>query len=107
MTVAFSLFNGLVASWYSVVNITFRDLPLDADLREQDRCIGYIGMLCIVGNCVATCVVSRFVDLVKGRMKVVLAVLMSGAVACWVWMSLICLKVIPFSLGNVFCIDCH
>ncbi len=28
MTICFSLFNGLIASWYSVMNITFSHLPI-------------------------------------------------------------------------------
>ena len=36
MTLSFSLFNGLIASWYSVMNITFSELPIGED-GEADR----------------------------------------------------------------------
>ncbi len=34
MTLCFSLFNGLIASWYSVMNITFNPLPIGP---EEDK----------------------------------------------------------------------
>ena len=64
------------------------------------RIIGYIGISTIVANGVATFVVSRIVDRMKGRMKQILLTIMLAAVACWVWLGLICLRAIPFSLGK-------
>ena len=37
MTLSFSLFNGLIASWYSVMNITFSGLPI-GEADDADRC---------------------------------------------------------------------
>ncbi len=34
MTLSFSLFNGLVASWYSVMNITFSELPFGGEVDK-------------------------------------------------------------------------
>ena len=61
MTLSFSLFNGLIASWYSVMNITFRPLPL-GDPQDVDGLIGYIGLIAIVANSVTTILVSAVVD---------------------------------------------
>ena len=36
MTASFSLFNGLIASWYSVMNITFSGLPI-GEADDADR----------------------------------------------------------------------
>ena len=36
MTLSFSLFNGLIASWYSVMNITFSGLPI-GEADDADR----------------------------------------------------------------------
>jgi len=96
-TVAFSLFNGLIASWYSVMNITFAHLPLGHE-DDKDRIIGYIGLWAIVGNSVAAILVSRFVDSIRGKMKKTLLVLMSLGILCWIWLGLLCLRVIPFSI---------
>ena len=42
--------------------------------------------------------ISRIVDSLKGKMKRTLSIIMVLGFGCWVWMCLICLKVIPFSL---------
>ena len=99
LTLAYSLFNGVVASWYSVMNITFDPLPLGPK-EDTDKIIGYIGLFSIVGNCVASISVSRLVDSLKGKMKATLCLIMVLGFGCWLWMCLICLKVIPFSLGK-------
>ena len=64
------------------------------------RIIGYIGISTIIANGIATFVVSRIVDRMKGKMKQILLTIMLAAVACWIWLGLICLKAIPFSLGK-------
>lgn len=67
---------------------------------EQDRIIGYIGLWAIVGNSVSAILVSRMVDSIRGRMKLTLLVLMSLGIMCWIWLGLLCLGVIPFSLSK-------
>jgi len=101
MTLSFSLFNGLIASWYSVMNITFRPLPL-GDATDVDGVIGYIGLIAIVGNSVTTIMVSAIVDRLRGKMKRALMVIMSLGICCWIWMCLLCLRVIPFSLPQLY-----
>ncbi len=64
----------------------------------QDKIIGYIGVWAIVANSVGAILVSRVVDSLRGKMKVTLLVLMVAAAACWIWLGLICLRVIHFSL---------
>ena len=66
----------------------------------QDTVIGYIGLWAIVANCVCVVVVSRCVDYLRGKMKLILLTLSAVAFFCWVWLGLICLRVIPFSLGK-------
>ena len=99
LTLAYSLFNGVVASWYSVMNITFRPLPLGPP-EDTDKIIGYIGIFSIIGNCVASILVSRIVDNLKGKMKTTLVIIMILACTCWIWMCLLCLRIIPFSIGK-------
>jgi len=103
MTLSFSLFNGLIASWYSVMDITFAPLLEESgDTSDVDGLMGYIGLIAIIANSVTTILVSAIVDRLRGRMKLVLTVLMSGAISCWVWMCLLCLRVIPFSLPQLY-----
>eukprot|EP00095_Tigriopus_kingsejongensis_P004501 maker-scaffold427_size174323-snap-gene-0.36 protein:Tk04501 transcript:maker-scaffold427_size174323-snap-gene-0.36-mRNA-1 annotation:"hypothetical protein DAPPUDRAFT_102163" len=101
MTLSFSLFNGLIASWYSVMNITFEPLPL-GNTEDKDKIIGHIGLWAIIGNSVAAILVSRIVDSIRGRMKLTLLILMSMGILCWIWLGLICLGVIPFSLIQLY-----
>ena len=68
LTLAYSLFNGVIASWYSVMNITFQPLPLGPP-EQTDTIIGYIGIMSIVGNCVTSILVSRIVDSLRGVTK--------------------------------------
>lgn len=101
MTLSFSLFNGVIASWYSVMNITFRPLPI-GNPEDTDRIIGYIGIWSIVGNCVTSILVSRIVDSLKGKMKLTLFIIMTCGVACWIWLGLLCLGIIPFTLAQLY-----
>ncbi len=101
LTLAYSLFNGVIASWYSVMNITFKPLPLGPP-EDTDRIIGYIGIFSIVGNCVTSILVSRIVDRLRGRMKATLCIIMVCGFGCWLWMCLLCLRVIPFSIGQLY-----
>ena len=66
----------------------------------QDKIIGYIGILAIFGNTIGGILTSMVVDRMKGKMKKILLVLMVLGTACWFWLGLICLGVIPFSLGT-------
>lgn len=83
------------------MNITFKPLPLGSP-EDTDKIIGYIGICSIAGNCVASILVSRIVDSLKGKMKLTLSIIMVLGFGCWVWMCLICLKVIPFSLPQLY-----
>ena len=63
MTLSFSLFNGLIASWYSVMDITFAPLLEESgDTSDVDGLIGYIGLIAIIANSVTTILVSAIVD---------------------------------------------
>lgn len=100
LTLAYSSFNGIVASWFSMMNVTFEPLPLGAP-EDKDKIIGYIGISAIIGNTVASILVSRFVDSLGGKMKITLCVIMIFAFGCWSWMCLLVLRVIPFSLAQL------
>ena len=57
-----------------------------------------LGLLSIIGNCVTSILVARIVDKLKGKMKLTLSIIMFCGTICWIWMCLICLQKIPFSL---------
>ena len=71
---------------------------LAGELFSNIICFFLLGILSIVGNCVTSITVARIVDKLKGKMKIILSVIMVSATACWIWMCLICLRIIPFSL---------
>ena len=60
-------------------------------------------MCAIVFNTVATVVIGRCVDAVRGKMKLFLLVLMVVAAANWLWMSAICLGWITYSTREGIC----
>ena len=59
-------------------------------------------MWSIINNGFSALLVSYIVDHLKGKMKMALIVLMSGAIVCWIWLGLICLRVITFSLPQLY-----
>ena len=71
---------------------------LAGELFSNIICFFLLGILSIVGNCVTSITVARIVDKLKGKMKIILSIIMVSATACWIWMCLICLRIIPFSL---------
>jgi len=101
LCLAYSLFNGVIASWFSVMNITFSNLPFGGP-KNKDTIIGHIGLLSIIGNCVTSILVARIVDKLKGKMKLTLSIIMFFGTICWIWMCLICLQKIPFSLPQLY-----
>ncbi len=64
-------------------------------------------MWAILGNSVCAILVSRVVDSLRGKMKVTLLLLMVTAIACWIWLGLLCLRVVPFSLRKEHSIEKH
>lgn len=50
----------------------------------------------------ATILVSRIVDSLRGKMKLAILILMVSGILCWIWLGLLCLRVIPFSVSK-----CH
>ena len=101
MTFCYSFYNGIISAWSCVMNITFQDLPL-GNQEDIDKIIGHIGLLSIFGNSVAIILVSTFVDKLRGRMKRTLIVIMTCGILCWIWLGLICLQILPFSLESLY-----
>ena len=101
MMFCYSFYNGIISAWFCVMNLTFQDLPL-GDTEDIDKIIGHIGFLAIVGNSVSIILVSAFVDKLKGRMKRTLIFIMVCGIICWIWLGLICLEIIPFSMTSLY-----
>ena len=102
MVFCYSFFNGIISAWFCVMNITFQYLPL-GNAEDMDKIIGHIGLLAICGNSMSIILVSTFVDKLKGRMKRTLVCIMVCGILCWVWLGLICLRIIPFNLTSLYC----
>ena len=91
----------IISAWFCVLNLTFQDLPLGNE-EDVDKIIGHIGLLAIVGNSVSMILVSAFVDQFKEKMKRILVYIMISGILCWVWLGMICLQILPFSLTSLY-----
>ena len=101
MIFCYSFYNGIISAWFCVMNLTFQDLPIGS-AEDMDKIIGHIGLLAIFGNSIAIIFVSAFVDKFKGKMKRTLICIMVCGILCWIWLGLICLQIIPFSLTSLY-----
>ena len=101
MTFCYAFYNGIISAWFCVLNLTFQDLPLGNE-EDVDKIIGHIGLLAIVGNSVSMILVSAFVDQFKGKMKRILVYIMISGILCWVWLGMICLQIMQFSLASLY-----
>ena len=57
------------------------------------------GVIAVLGQSGLTTVVGFIMDRLKNKMKMTLLVLISLATAGFVWLMLMCLQIIPFSIG--------
>ncbi|XP_072020912.1 solute carrier family 49 member 4-like [Amphiura filiformis] len=63
---------------------------------------GWIGFYSNIAGVVGSLVLARFVDLLGGKMKLVLLLLTSCGIGCVVWIILICEEVIVFNLPSLY-----
>ena len=81
----------MLGSWLGVMVNNFRPLGL------TDRTIGMIGLLAVVGQVILTTAVGFLMDKLKHKMRATLMVLISLASIGFIWLMLICLKVVNHS----------
>ena len=65
----------------------------------QDK-VGWLGFWSSIASCVAAFLSGHFADRLTGHFKSSLLILLGIATLSFIWMGLICMKVIPFSLGK-------
>ena len=64
---------------------------------------GWIGFYATIAGIGAGLILARCADLFGGRMKALLLVLFFGAAGCFLWFSLLCLRMIEFEHGKSVC----
>ena len=60
----------------------------------------WLGFWSSIASCVAAFLSGHFADRLTGHFKSSLLILLGIATLSFIWMGLICMKVIPFSLGK-------
>ena len=69
------------------------------DFPLQDR-VGLIGFWASITSCGGAFITGHFSERLTGYYKSSLLVLLGGATLCFIWMGLIVMKIIPYSIGN-------
>ena len=65
----------------------------------QDK-VGWLGFWSSIASCIAAFLSGHFADRLTGHFKSSILILLGIATLSFIWMGLICMKVIPFSLGK-------
>ena len=70
---------------------------IDFPLQDQ---VGLIGFWASITSCGGAFITGHFSERLTGYYKSSLLVLLGGATLCFIWMGLIVMKIIPYSIGN-------
>jgi len=93
---AYSISGGVMGSWLGVMVNNFRPLGI------SDQQIGMMGLFSVLSQCFFSIVLGFFTDRMKHYMKTILLLLLVLATACFVWLMLMCLQVVPHSLTCLY-----
>ncbi|XP_048730578.2 solute carrier family 49 member 4-like isoform X2 [Ostrea edulis] len=88
---AYALPAGVYGVWGAVIDVILK--PVGIAQTE----VGWIGFYSIMAGCVSGLAIGRFSDLFMRHMKFFLLVMFALAAGSFVWFTLLCVKVIPFS----------
>jgi len=93
---AYSISQGVMGSWLGVMVNNFGPLGI------PDRQIGYIGLTSVIAQCCLSMCFGFMTDRLKHYMKLILLLLLVLATCAFIWLMLICLKIVPHSLGMIY-----
>jgi len=88
--VGFSICTGVQGAWGGVMTLNFEPLGVG------DEQAGYIGVSAIAAGIVVGIVVAQFTDRMRRHIKWTLIFALLFTTICWIWMTLIVLKVITY-----------
>jgi len=93
---AYSISQGVMGVWLSVMVNNFRPLGI------SDQDIGLMGFLSVISQCFCAIGIGFFTDRLKQHMKMILLFLLLLATICFVWLMLMCLEIMPHTLGCLY-----
>ncbi|XP_071157380.1 solute carrier family 49 member 4 homolog isoform X1 [Mytilus edulis] len=96
ISIAFALPIGVYAAWGAILDVILH--PVGVSQEEA----GWIGFYATVGGCIAGVVIARFSDLFLRHMKLFLLCLYMCGGASFVWFTLVCDKIVPYSTAQLY-----
>ena len=94
--IGFSLSTGVQGAWSSVLTLNFEPLGVG------DKQSGYIGVAATAASIVVGIAVGQFTDHIRKHIKWTLMFILLLSTGAYVWLTLIVLKAIPFSLVQLY-----
>ncbi|XP_034278622.1 solute carrier family 49 member 4 [Pantherophis guttatus] len=88
IALAYAIPLGVFSGWSGVLDL----ILTPAHISQVDA--GWIGFWSIVGGCVVGIALARFADFIRGMLKLILLLLLSGATLSSFWYTLTCLKTV-------------
>lgn len=93
---AYSISQGVMGSWLSVMVNNFSPLGI------SDQQIGYMGLASVLAQCVLSMVFGFVTDRLRKNIKTTILVLLTIATCGFIWLMLMCLEAIPYSLYTLY-----
>jgi len=94
--IALSLSCGVEGAWSGVMAVNFEPLGVD------DSHVGFIGALGVGVTAVCGVIVAQFMDRFRRHIKLTCIIMGAVSTACFTWLMLIVLKVIPFEMWQLY-----
>ena len=94
--IAFSICTGVQGAWSGVLTLNFDPL------KVGDKQSGYIGVSTTAASIVVGVAVGQVTDRIRRHIKWTLILILLLATGSYIWLTLIVLKAIPFSLAQLY-----
>ncbi|XP_015773085.1 PREDICTED: disrupted in renal carcinoma protein 2-like [Acropora digitifera] len=91
LNILYGATTGVFSGWGGVLAVNLLSFNLKQDTA------GWIGFYANIAGCIFGFIMARFADVFTGRMKLFLVFLFFGSTASFLWFSLLCQGIIPFS----------
>lgn len=95
-TFGYSVAGGINGAWQAVMTVNF------APLGVNDEESGRIGLVTCFVCCLIAVAVAYFTDHIRKHIKITLMILLVLASCCFIWLTLLCDKIIPFRLWQLY-----
>jgi len=96
MMVVFVFSYGIPVVWVGIMNFSLRCLGIGQNTSM------YIAIVAITASSASAFASSRTTDLLNGRLKIASIVLLLASSVCFLWYLLMCVDVLPVTLGQVY-----